>query len=74
MDGFLGKIPLKWMIWGYPHFRKCTNISKYRYVPPRNRFLAMAMAGGAWAPAQEARGGDPGAGPRKKVKFSERTW
>ena len=23
MDGFCyGKIPLKWMIWGYPYFRK----------------------------------------------------
>ena len=22
MDGFLGEIPLKWMMWGYPYFRK----------------------------------------------------
>ena len=22
VDGLKGKIPLEWMIWGYPHFRK----------------------------------------------------
>ena len=26
LDGLYGKIPLKWMIWGYPHFRKCPYI------------------------------------------------
>ena len=25
MDGLQWKIPLKWMIWGYPYFRKPPN-------------------------------------------------
>ena len=50
MDGLEGKIPLKWMIWGYPHFRKppfgpevldqATQLY-FKYDSPRQKPLAV---------------------------------
>ena len=32
MDGLQGKIPLKWMIWGYPYSRKPSYIYIYLHI------------------------------------------
>jgi hypothetical protein len=31
MDGLNGKIVLKWMTWGYPHFRKSPNVIQIQF-------------------------------------------
>ena len=36
MDGLSGKIPLKWMIWGYPDFRKPPYVEHGPFIDDTN--------------------------------------